>query len=219
MTEHENEAQSAPENIIESVHDLIEMMNKGGIGELNLKTEDFKIRLRTEAVALAAATPVMSMPPAYSMPPMPGMAPSAEQDASVTPIDEPAAIDGHVVTSPMIGTFYSMPPMPGMAPSVEHDLGSTPIDEPAEKDGHVVTSPMIGTFYSASAPGEPAYVQIGDEVETGQVVGIIEAMKIMNEITADQSGVVTELLVDNAEAVEYGSPLIRISNSSSAALD
>lgn len=178
MTEHENEAQAAPENIIESVHDLIEMMNKGGIGELDLKTEDFKIRLRTEAVALATATPVMSMPPAYSM-----------------------------------------PPMPGMAPSMEHDLGSVPIDEPVEKDGHVVTSPMIGTFYSASAPGEPAYVQVGDEVETGQVVGIIEAMKIMNEITADQSGVVTELLIDNAEAVEYGSPLIRISNSNSAALD
>lgn len=177
MTEHENETQAAPENIIESVHDLIEMMNKGGIGELDLKTEDFKIRLRTEAVALASATPVVSMPPAYSMPPMPGMAPTV----------------------------------------AEHDLGTVPIDEPSVKDGHVVTSPMIGTFYSASAPGEPAYVQVGDEVETGQVVGIIEAMKIMNEITADKSGVVTELLVDNAEPVEYGSPLIRIS--SSAALD
>ena len=96
-------------------------------------------------------------------------------------------------------------------------MGTTPIDEPVEMDGHVVTSPMIGTFYSASAPGEPAYVQVGDEVETGQVVGIIEAMKIMNEITADKSGVVVEILANNAEAVEYGSPLIRIS--SSAALD
>ena len=104
-----------------------------------------------------------------------------------------------------------------MPASAEHSLGSVPIDEPVEMDGHVVTSPMIGTFYSASAPGEPAYVQVGDEVETGQVVGIIEAMKIMNEITADQSGVVVEILANNAEAVEYGSPLIRISNS--AALD
>lgn len=174
MTEHENEMQAAPENITESVRDLIEMMKQGGIGELDLKTEDFKIRLRTEAVALATATPVVSMPPAYAMPPMPGIASSV----------------------------------------AEHDMGTTPAEAPAvEPDGHVVTSPMIGTFYSASAPGEPAYVQVGDEVETGQVVGIIEAMKIMNEITADKTGVVAEILVENAEPVEYGSPLIRISTS------
>ena len=180
MTDHDQETQeqlSAEGSITDAVRELIDMMNSGGIGELNLKTEGFKIRLRTEAVALAAATPVVSMPPAYAMPANPGVA---------------------------------------NAPSVEGRVTST-APEKTELDGHVVTSPMIGTFYSASAPGEPAYVQIGDEVETGQVVGIIEAMKIMNEITADKSGVVTEILVDNAEAVEYGSPLIRIS--SSAVLD
>ena len=79
--------------------------------------------------------------------------------------------------------------------------------------GHVVTAPMIGTFYAASAPGEPAFVKVGDEVEAGQQIGIIEAMKIMNEIAADKSGVVVEILVENAQAVEYGSPLVRISTS------
>lgn len=183
MTDHESDAQEPTTNsadLIESVRDLIEMMNEGGIGELDLKTDGFKIRLRSEEVALAAATPVMAMPAAYSMPPM--MNRSAEP--GVTAEAAPAA--------------------------------SAP-DEPKAPAGHVVTSPMIGTFYSASAPGEPAYVQIGDEVETGQVIGIIEAMKIMNDITADKSGVVVELMVDNAQPVEYGSPLVRIS--SSAALD
>jgi acetyl-CoA carboxylase biotin carboxyl carrier protein len=69
---------------------------------------------------------------------------------------------------------------------------------------------MIGTYYSAPSPGEDPFVQIGDEVEIGQVIGIIEAMKIMNEITADSAGVVAEILVENAQAVEYGSPLIRL---------
>lgn len=180
MTEHDNETQEhtiTPGTIAESVRELIEMMKNGGIGELNLKTEDFKINLRTEAVAIAQATPTVSMPPAYTMAASPGIQPAMD---------------------------------PGSAPT-------STTAESKELDGHVVTSPMIGTFYAANAPGEPAYVQVGDEVETGQVIGIIEAMKIMNEITADKSGVVTEILVENAEPVEYGSPLIRIS--SSAVLD
>ena len=75
----------------------------------------------------------------------------------------------------------------------------------------VVTSPMIGTFYASPSPGEPAFVQEGDEVEVGQVIGIIEAMKIMNEITSEYEGVVSKILVKNAQAVEYGQPLVHIS--------
>jgi acetyl-CoA carboxylase biotin carboxyl carrier protein len=82
---------------------------------------------------------------------------------------------------------------------------ATPVEE-----GYAITAPMIGTFYSSPAPGEPPFVQVGDHVEVGQVIGIIEAMKIMNEIAADRSGVVKEILVANAQAVEYGSPLIRL---------
>ena len=77
-------------------------------------------------------------------------------------------------------------------------------------DGHIITAPMIGTYYASPSPGEPPFVRIGDPVEVGQVVGIIEAMKIMNEIAADESGIVTDLYVTNAQAVEYGSPLMRL---------
>ena len=82
--------------------------------------------------------------------------------------------------------------------------------EQVEVPGHVVAAPMIGTFYASPSPGEPAFVEVGDTVEVGQTIGIIEAMKIMNEITSDRAGVVAEVLARNAEAVEYGSPLIRI---------
>ena len=83
-------------------------------------------------------------------------------------------------------------------------------DGRAEPAGYVVTSPMIGTFYVASAPGERPFVEVGDRVEVGQPVAIIEAMKIMNEIIAERSGVVTEIFVTNGEAVEYGHPLMRL---------
>jgi acetyl-CoA carboxylase biotin carboxyl carrier protein len=76
--------------------------------------------------------------------------------------------------------------------------------------GHVVKAPMIGTFYASPAPGEPPFVHLGDHVSAGQTIGIIEAMKIMNEIVADRSGIVAEILAANAQAVEYGSPLLRL---------
>ncbi len=73
-----------------------------------------------------------------------------------------------------------------------------------------ITSPMVGTFYASPTPGAPAYVRVGDHVEVGQTVGIIEAMKIMNEITADRAGLVIAVLAENGQAVEYGSPIVRL---------
>ncbi|BAZ80463.1 MAG: acetyl-CoA carboxylase biotin carboxyl carrier protein [Sphaerospermopsis kisseleviana] len=73
-----------------------------------------------------------------------------------------------------------------------------------------VQSPMVGTFYRAPAPGEAPFVEVGDRVKVGQSVCIIEAMKLMNEIEAEVSGQVMEILVQNGEPVEYGQPLMRI---------
>jgi acetyl-CoA carboxylase biotin carboxyl carrier protein len=79
-----------------------------------------------------------------------------------------------------------------------------------DPDDHVVTSPMVGTYYAAPSPGTPPFVRVGDAVEAGQTVGIVEAMKIMNEIVAERGGIVTTILVENGQAVEYGSPLMRL---------
>lgn len=143
---------SSTEELIGAVRELISLMGKGGISELDLTSGDVSIRLR-------------------------GAAPAAAITATST--------------SPANGEASSM------ASEMEHQ-------------GHVVTAPMIGTYYAAPSPGEGPFVQIGDEVEVGQVIGIIEAMKIMNEIVADKPGVVADILVENAQAVEYGSPLVRL---------
>jgi acetyl-CoA carboxylase biotin carboxyl carrier protein len=76
--------------------------------------------------------------------------------------------------------------------------------------GHTVKSPMVGTFYRASAPGAKAFVEIGSQVKEGDTVCIIEAMKILNEIEADKSGTITQILCENGQAVEYGQPLFVI---------
>lgn len=76
--------------------------------------------------------------------------------------------------------------------------------------GHQVKSPMVGTFYRSSAPGAKPFVEVGSQVKEGETVCIIEAMKILNEIEADKSGTVTQILCENGQAVEYGQPLFVI---------
>lgn len=80
----------------------------------------------------------------------------------------------------------------------------------SEKSGKLIKSPIVGTFYSSSSPDKPSFVNIGDKVKSGDIVCIVEAMKIMNEITSDFDGEVAEILVNNEEMVEYGQPLFRI---------
>jgi acetyl-CoA carboxylase biotin carboxyl carrier protein len=78
---------------------------------------------------------------------------------------------------------------------------------------HIVKSPIVGTFYEAASPGAPAFVAVGDSVKEGQVLCIIEAMKLMNEIEADATGVIVKRFVNNGSPVEYGMPLFGIRKS------
>jgi acetyl-CoA carboxylase biotin carboxyl carrier protein len=147
---------AATDNVIGTVRELISMMGKGGINELDLSTGELTIRLRGSS----------------------GTVTSSSHHSSTTV--------------------------------------NVSSNQPAEEEGHLVTAPMIGTYYASPSPGEAPFVQVGDEVEVGQVVGIIEAMKIMNEIISDRSGIVLQVMVENAQPVEYGSPLIRLAESSDA---
>ena len=84
-------------------------------------------------------------------------------------------------------------------------------ETPAAPAGNVVKSPLVGTFYAAPAEDAAPFVKVGDSVKEGQVLAIVEAMKLMNEIESDFSGTVTEILVENGQAVEFGQPLFVIS--------
>ncbi|MGN1423081.1 MAG: acetyl-CoA carboxylase biotin carboxyl carrier protein [Oscillospiraceae bacterium] len=87
---------------------------------------------------------------------------------------------------------------------------AAPAAAPAEESGNIIKSPIIGTFYSSPAPEKPAFVKVGDSVNAGDVVCIIESMKLMNEINSEYSGKVAEIYVNNGDSVEYGQKIMRI---------
>ena len=106
-----------------------------------------------------------------------------------------------------------MPQMSQMVPGLATGRPSLPAPSEAglpEVEGHIVKSPMVGTFYRSASPGAKPFVEIGDEVEVGDPLCIIEAMKLMNEIETDRAGVVKAILIENGQPVEYGQALVVI---------
>jgi acetyl-CoA carboxylase biotin carboxyl carrier protein len=120
------------------------------------------------------------------------------------------------------GTFSGIG-MPAVAERVEQLLEGksqshqiAPVDDSADENGVVVRSPMVGTFYTAPSPDEPPFVKVGQEVITGQTLALVEAMKVMNEITATAPGTITEVLAANGTQIEYDQPLFRIDTGAGA---
>ncbi|MBX2862793.1 MAG: acetyl-CoA carboxylase biotin carboxyl carrier protein [Leptolyngbyaceae cyanobacterium MAG.088] len=116
-----------------------------------------------------------------------------------------------------ISTAASMPSATPMVapPPVATPAAAEPATPPTSvaSDLYEITSPMVGTFYRSPAPDEPPFVDSGDRIKSGQTVCIIEAMKLMNELEAEVSGEIVEILVQNAEPVEFGQPLMRVKQS------
>ncbi|HEX2465542.1 MAG TPA: acetyl-CoA carboxylase biotin carboxyl carrier protein [Thermoanaerobaculia bacterium] len=110
----------------------------------------------------------------------------------------PPAADAAVVAA----AAAPIPPVVPAAPA--------PPEPPPEPPGHMLTSPIVGTFYAAPSPDAEPYIRVGDRVQKGQVVCIIEAMKLMNEIESDVSGVVQKIYPENAQPVEFGEPLFSV---------
>lgn len=113
---------------------------------------------------------------------------------------------------PSCPPFPMMPCPPQQAPVSEAEAPAAPENAPEKKENiQEVVSPLVGVFYRAPAAGEKPFVSIGDKVKKGQVLGIIEAMKMMNEIESEFDGVIEEILVENEGKVEYGQTIFRIS--------
>ncbi len=117
----------------------------------------------------------------------------------------------HFATGPLPGATLSPIPGPASGEGAAAPGASTGAPPPAVPSNLVeIKSPMVGTFYAAPEPGAESYVKVGSRVSPGQVVCIIEAMKIMNEIESEVSGLIRESLVENAQPVEFGQPLFRV---------
>lgn len=165
---------------LNQLRELLAAINQTDISELTLKSEDFELVVRRGA---RAEHPLL-----------------AEMARSV-PTAEAM-------------TLTSVTPPPSPSPEVRDNQPPTPtptaLPPTNERRWVEVLSPMVGTFYRAPAPDEPPFVDVGDRIRTGQTVCIIEAMKLMNEIEAEVTGEVLEILVQNGEPVEYEQPLMRV---------
>ena len=111
----------------------------------------------------------------------------------------------HAISAQQTVVQGSVPPVSVAALPADNETPVSPINE-----GHIIKSPMVGIYYSSASPDTSAFVEIGQTVEKGDILCIVEAMKIMNQIEADVSGVVRKIFVENGEPIEYGQPLFTI---------
>ena len=129
-------------------------------------------------------------------------------ELEITEGEEKVRIAKSIAGAPMMMAQPQMiqAAVPAAAPAT---AAAAPAEE-AVPEGHIVRSPMVGTFYRAPAPGAKNFVEVGQSVNVGDTLCIIEAMKLLNEIEADQGGVIKAILVENGQPVEYGEPLFVI---------
>lgn len=174
---------------VENILKLINAVSESELTEFNYDEGELHLKLskKQKQVVVQAETPVMAAPMMQT--PMMAAAPMMQQAAvpMAAPVTDAAAAGNAQLTA------QSAP-------------------EPAlpEYTGEEVKSPLVGTFYSAPSPDDAPYVKVGDTVKKGQTLGIVEAMKLMNEIESEYDGVVQAILVENEEIVEYGQPLFVI---------
>ena len=125
--------------------------------------------------------------------------------------EESVRISRHSKQPTYAQPMYAPAPAPAAAPVAAAPLAAAPCEVAAPKlNGHVARSPMVGTFYRTPGPASPAFVEVGHSVKKGDILCIVEAMKMMNHIEAETSGVIESILVENGQPVEYDQPLFTI---------
>lgn len=129
-----------------------------------------------------------------------------EGESKVRIVKSSAMPQNQLVMMPQQGAPTQYAP----APAASAAAPAPAVEAAAEPTGHIVKSPMVGTFYRSNAPGNAPFVEVGATVKEGDTLCIIEAMKLLNEIDADKSGTITQVLVENGQPVEFGQPLFII---------
>ena len=169
---------------ISEIQDLIKFIAKAGVTEVEIEKKDFKITIKSE------------------MPKKKGAAAAAEATIQV-PV--PVATMPAAPVAPAVPAAPAAAPAPAPAPAAEAPKAAS------NEDNYItVKSPMIGTFYRRSAPDKPTFVEVGTTVGNGDVLCVIEAMKLFNEIESEVSGKIVKILVDDNSPVEYDQPLFLV---------
>jgi acetyl-CoA carboxylase biotin carboxyl carrier protein len=169
---------------LQELRELVEFLKANGIAEFDMERADLKVRLKFAGLQPAPGVDLTSLSNLANAMAAQGAAPAI---AAAAPVTIPATLPG---ATPVAG-----------APAAEAG---------PEAGAHIVKSPIVGTFYAAPSPDADPFVKVGDRVSNGQVLCIIEAMKLMNEIESDFAGEVVKMYVKTGQPVEYGQPLFAI---------
>ncbi|MCS3631903.1 acetyl-CoA carboxylase biotin carboxyl carrier protein [Salinibacter ruber] len=203
---------------LSKIQELLRLVAESGVSEVEIEEDDFKLTIRQDSpqqvLMQPAAQPAQMQygPPRQPQyppqaPPQqapPQQAPQPQQQPSHAPASSPPPASGGAQAANEAGPDdTSTAPAPDATENGTAEAEET--DAAAEE--HVVKAPIVGTFYRAPSPDDPPFVEVGDEVQEGDVLCIIEAMKLMNEIECETSGTVKEILVEDAEPVEFDQPL------------
>jgi len=170
----------------QELKELIEFLKENNIGEFDLERGDLKVRIKFAA--------------------KPGAEPSGLDLAQMARLL--AAQQHGPAPAVLPEVFAATAPTTAAAPAQAG--AAAPAGESEDASLHIVKSPIVGTFYESPSPGAPAYVKIGDQVENGQTLCIVEAMKLMNEIESDVAGEIVKRLAQGGQPVEYGQPLFAV---------
>lgn len=165
------------------IQELIKLINKSNLSEFKLADKDFEIQIRTDKYQKGGAQTIVAAP---------------------------------AISQPIAPTFSPQPAMPVVTQApVAPKSEDTPVSSPPQaasgsKNVVEIKSPIVGTFYRSSGPDKPVFIKVGDNVKAGDVVCIIEAMKLFNEIESDVTGTVVKVLVEDASPVEYDQVLFLV---------
>ena len=172
---------------LQDIQDLVELLVEKEISEFELEKDGVKVRIKRGAPLGASGAPIA-------------------QPAPVPVLFEPIPRFPSPVSGPPVAATGGIPA------SSEQAAAGPAVPAPAEstEDLHVVKSPIVGTFYSAPSPDAPPFVKVGDMVRVGQILCIIEAMKLMNEIESDVEGEIVRIYVESGQPVEYGELLFAV---------
>lgn len=171
----------------QEIQELIRLLNKSNLAEFKMEEGDFKLSIRTALYRDVKTTQVVSAPLPIAAPIM---------------ASNPAA--------PAASSAASQPAEAATSAEKSSDAAAKPAPPTTGQGYKEIKSPMVGTFYRSANPEKPSYVEIGQKVKKGDVVCIIEAMKLFNEIESEISGTIVKVLVDNALPVEYDQPLFLV---------
>jgi len=203
---------------LSKIQELLRLVAESGVSEVEIEEDDFKLTIRQNSPQVVMQ-PAHQQYPAqtnYAPPQAPRQAPPQQQAPQQAPPQQAPPQQQAAPAQQNTGSGASAAtadaPQDGASPPEQDasDNGTAEAEADPAAEEHVVKAPIVGTFYEAPSPEEDPFVEVGDSVSEGDVLCIIEAMKLMNEIECETSGTIKEVLVEDAEPVEFDQPLFVI---------